>query len=95
MVKVIAHFYLNEGKADEAVKLAGELVEKTRKEDGCLQYDVVVQNDAPDHLVVLETWQSPEVLDIHSATEHFTRIVPQLAQLCAQPPKVEQYTQVL
>jgi quinol monooxygenase YgiN len=40
----------------------------------------------------MECWKDQEAIDIHNATEHFTRIVPQFAALFDGPEDVKLYT---
>lgn len=95
MIKVLAHFYLKEGILPQVKELAEELVAATRKEDGCQQYDLLQAQDNELHLIMQESWESQEALDIHSKSSHFMKIVPQLADLCVQPPEVNQYKQLV
>lgn len=92
MIKVVAQFHFNAGTAAQVNALAEELVRTTRKEDGCNQYDFLLAEKDENYAVILETWATQQALDAHSASEHFTRIVPQLAGLCVQPPSVETFT---
>lgn len=95
MIKVIAQFQFKEGSIDEAVALGKELVAATRKEAGCEQYDLLQDANDANHLIILETWASQKALDDHSASEHFTRIVPALAGMCTEPPAVINVTQLV
>ena len=95
MVKVLAHFQLQEGVLPQVETLAKELVDTTRQEEGCIQYELLQAAEDALYLVMQEAWASQEALDTHSASEHFGRIVPQIAALCTEPPKVEQYTQLV
>ena len=92
MVKILAHFHLKEDALPQVKLLAEELVAATREEEGCIQYELLQAQEEPLHLVMQEAWASQAALDKHSASAHFARLVPQLAALCAQPPKVEPYT---
>ena len=95
MIKVLAHFHLQEDTLPQVEALAKELVEITRQEEGCIQYELLQAAEDALYLVMQEAWASQETLDVHSASEHFARLVPQIAALCAEPPKVEQYTQLV
>ena len=92
MVKVLAHFLLKEGTLDQVKVLATELVTKTQAEDGCIQYELIQQNDDPLHMIMQEDWETQEALDAHCKTEHFTRLVPQLGALCEKPGEAFKYT---
>ena len=95
MVKVLAHFYFKDDALAEVQTLAQELISATRREEGCLQYELLQAQKEALHFVMQEAWASQTALEAHFATEHFTRIVPLLAGLCTQPPAVEKYTQFM
>lgn len=95
MIRVIATFMLESKNVQEAIELATELVESTRKEYGCVQYDLLQAEEAPSQLVILEGWETQADLDAHEASEHFTNLVPQLAALCLQLPGVIKYSLVI
>lgn len=95
MIRVIATFHLRAENQQNAIELAKELVETTRAEDGCAMYDLLQPVDDASQMLILEAWKSQKALDRHSASEHFTRLVPMLAGLCVQPPSVIEYIQVM
>lgn len=95
MIRVIATFLIKPESIDEALSLATELVTITRTEKGCAQYDFVRSTEQQNKFVMLEGWESKADLDSHSAAEHFTRLVPQLAALCEEPPTIDSFTQVI
>jgi len=81
MVKVVAKGYFYEDKTKEAIKLYEELVEKTRKEDGCISYSLFKDIKDNSIMTMIEEWESKEALDKHMKTEHFTRLVPIIGKL--------------
>lgn len=95
MIRAIAIFALKKENIDEAIKLATELVDETRKEKGCEQYDLLQSAVDTKKLVIIEGWATQEALDTHSSSEHFSRLVPRLAGLCTEPPAVTTYAQLL
>lgn len=94
MVKIIARFQFDKANVAQAKPLFEELVAKSRTDAGCKQYDLLSSVEDEGSLVIVETWASQQDLDVHSAAEHFTRLVPQLAALCVTPPVVERFAQV-
>ena len=40
MIKVIAKFFVNQNKIDKFIQLAKELIENTRKENGCIKCEL-------------------------------------------------------
>lgn len=81
MVKVVAKGYFYEGKAEEAIKMYEVLVEKTRKEEGCIAYNLYRDTKDSSILTMIEEWESQEALDKHMKTDHFTSLVPQIGKL--------------
>lgn len=92
MIKVVATFLFHPENVDRATALCKELIDETRKEQGCVQYELAQSGETPAEFVILETWETQAALDVHSASAHFTRLVPVLAGLCVQPPAVKSYT---
>lgn len=95
MIRVVAKFNFKPEEKEKAMELCKELVDETRKETGCKGYDLAQSAKDENQYVVLETWESQEVLDVHSASEHFTKIVPQLVKMCVTDPTIESYMQVI
>ncbi|MDR0805344.1 MAG: antibiotic biosynthesis monooxygenase [Enterobacteriaceae bacterium] len=48
-----------------------KLVDSSRAEKGCLQYDLHQDNQNPLVYVFIERWASQDVLDAHNVSEHF------------------------
>jgi len=88
MVKVIAKFFVKEDKVEEFLKLAGELVEKSRKEVGCANYNLVQDVNNHQILIMLEEWESAAILNTHMASAHFTTIIPKMSLLQYQKEEI-------
>lgn len=95
MVRVIATFVIKPEALAEVIAKAKELVEKTRLEEGCIAYDLLQSQKDTGKLVVVEVWESPEVLKAHEGSEHFTAIVPFIVERSAQPPVIELFDQLV
>ena len=48
-------------------------VSSVRDEGGCLRFDVVRDNDDPDHYVFYEVYRDEEAFAAHRASDHFAR----------------------
>lgn len=53
----------------EALK---KIVDSSRAEEGCNQYDLHQDMQNPMVYVFVERWASQEALDLHNQSEHFT-----------------------
>jgi quinol monooxygenase YgiN len=76
MLKVIAQDFIKPDKIEIVLPLYRELVEKTKQEELCIAYDLYIDQKDPGHFIFIEEWPDRAALDIHCATEHFTRLVP-------------------
>lgn len=58
-------------ETEDAIRAALQaLVAESRKEEGCLAYDLYESQSAPDTFVTVEAWASREALDQHMASAH-------------------------
>lgn len=67
---IVALFKFNESYLMEAVELFQKLVRETRKEDGCLQYELVEDKDQKGTFFLIELWESVEHHNHHNGTDH-------------------------
>jgi autoinducer 2-degrading protein len=56
-----------------------------RDEPGCLRFDVVVDNDDPDHYLFYEVYRDQDAFAAHRDSEHFARW-RQAAEVCLSEP---------
>jgi quinol monooxygenase YgiN len=61
-----------------------KLIEPTRKEDGCIEYNLHQDNEAPLVFIFYETWESLACLDKHMNTDHFKSYVNAVGSLIAE-----------
>lgn len=95
MIKVVAKNSVDEDKIEEYLKLCKELVEETRKEEGCIKYEMYQDEKDPTILTIIEEWESKEALDKHMISEHFTRIVPMLGKFRTKKSDVNVYKKLI
>jgi len=88
MVKVIAKFFVKEDKVEEFLKLANVLVEESRKEAGCVSYNLLQDVSNPQTLIMVEEWESAGILKTHMASAHFTSIIPKMSLLQFQKEEI-------
>jgi len=85
---VVALMRAQPGKEDVLRQALLALVDPTRAEDGCIQYDLHEENQQPGHFVFFERWTSKEALDRHLASPHMSAILPRFPELCGEPPAI-------
>lgn len=70
MIYVIAAMTLKPGTRDKVLAAAKPCIEATRKEVGCIFYDLNISTDNPDLLTFVERWETREHLTAHTKTDH-------------------------
>jgi len=95
MIKVVAQFFFKAEEVENALALAKDLVVETRKEKGCVSYELCQNKENSKHVAVIEEWESQEVLDAHMQTPHFTDLVPKLQALTEQDIIITAFNKVL
>lgn len=72
---IIANIIAKEDQVDLVKAELIKLIDKTRAEDGCINYDLHQDNANPAHFVFHENWASPAALEAHLATDHIAEYV--------------------
>ena len=67
---IVANIIANENKIDLVKAELEKLIDITRKEDGCLQYDLHRDNENPVHFMFYENWESRAHWQIHMNNTH-------------------------
>ena len=94
-MKLIAKKLIKEGKVTDAIKLYEELVQFSRKEEGCLAYDLFQDEKDSSILAVIEEWESKEALEKHTNSQHFTKLVPMLGELTEEKLGMNIYNKII
>ena len=93
-VHVLALFSAAPGKEEELGRALIALIEPTRKEAGCIRYDLVQGLGKSAEFAFIEEWESAEHLDAHSQTPHVREAGSKAAGLLAAPASIERYRQI-
>jgi quinol monooxygenase YgiN len=92
-VTVIAEMTAHPGKQEELKRHLLVLVEHTRREEGCVQYDLHVTED-PHKFLFVENWTTAEALDRHANSEHMQTFKEATAGL-REAPIVRLFTRII
>ena len=64
-------FIAKEGSEAKMKELLIAMVEPSKKEDGCIFYDIFVYENNPRKFMAVESWRDNDALDGHKGTEHY------------------------
>lgn len=85
---VVAEFHAKPDKQDELRRELLALIEPTRGEKGCVQYDLHEEQGRPGHFLFYENWTSRAELDAHAQTPHLTRLFAIVGDLVTEEPRI-------
>ena len=68
--KVIARLFIKNESIESFKKQAVEIIQKTRKEKGCIFYSLFQDVSSPGEFLFYEEYARQDALDIHSNSEY-------------------------
>lgn len=91
MITIVAKGFIKQGKAEEFKILAERLINESRKESGCISYNLYEDSNNCNILTFIEEWENSEAIKSHNSSEHFTSIVPKFAELREKQSEINLY----
>ena len=70
MIYVVATLTIKPGTLDHLREPAAACIAQTRKEAGCISYELFASLTDPEKLVFIEKWETREALTAHSKQPH-------------------------
>lgn len=65
---------------EELKELLKSTIEESKKEDGCLMYEVFQTKSNPVEFIVIDSWESEEALNKHYETSHYSNFINNFKQ---------------
>jgi quinol monooxygenase YgiN len=90
-LRVVARVKALPDKVDTVRSILLELIAPTRKEEGCIVYELLQNKADPTDFTFVEEWQSESSLDSHSASEHLKHARQKLRGEVAEAPDIRRY----
>ena len=88
-VTVVATFQAKPGKEAELQKALISLVAPTRKEAGCLNYDLHASPEDSSKFLFHENWTTKAALDAHLQNDQIKALLPRMGELCVGMPEIK------
>ena len=92
MIRVIARIVSKPDSVEQTRALLTGLLEPTRKETGCVSYELMQNRQNPAEFTFVEEWADDNALNAHFTTEHVKAAFAKVPALLAEPPDIRQYT---
>ena len=93
-LRVVARIVAKPDKVEEVRALLAGLVAPTRKEEGCVSYELLQNRADPTDFTFVEEWEGDAALDAHLSTEHIRDAMSRLPSVLAAEPDIRRYSVV-
>jgi quinol monooxygenase YgiN len=93
-LRVVARIKALPERVDAVRSILLELIEPTRKEEGCLLYELLQNKSDPTDFTFVEEWEDDASLIFHAASEHMKTVGDKLREAIAEPPDIRRYSVV-
>lgn len=93
-LRVVARIKAKPENVGEVRELLCGLIEPTRKESGCISYELLQNTDDPTDFTFVEEWESRAALESHAASDHLKAIGPKLRPVLTSAPDIRTYSVV-
>ncbi|HEX8873907.1 MAG TPA: putative quinol monooxygenase [Nitrosospira sp.] len=90
-VRVLARVTARPDKTEELAAILLRLAEETRKEKGCISYQLLQNRADPGDFTFVEEWVSDADIDSHLTTVHVQDAFSEAALLLAKEPDIRRY----
>lgn len=67
---IVANIHAKPDKTDLVKAELLKLIDITRAEEGCIDYDLHQDNENPSHFMFYENWESRELWQVHMKNQH-------------------------
>jgi quinol monooxygenase YgiN len=94
VLTLVVMFKARPGKENELRAVLTDVLAPTRRESGCLNYDLHVSPEDPAKFLIHENWASKAHHRAHHDSPHIQALLPRLDELCVPPPQVTMWERI-
>jgi len=92
MLVVLVHVHVKPDCLQAFIQASLENARNSIKEPGIARFDVIQQNDAPGHFILVEVYRNEAAAAAHKETAHYAQWRDTVADMMAEPRKGVKYT---
>ncbi|KAF0247912.1 MAG: hypothetical protein FD167_2688 [bacterium] len=91
-IHIVARIVAQADKVEIVRETLLGLVEPTRKEAGCISYQLLQNNADPTDFTFVEVWANQKAIDAHFATTYVQEALAKVPTLVAKAPDIQYYS---
>jgi quinol monooxygenase YgiN len=92
MLIVLAKITSKDGMKDKIINETKTLIEATRAEKGCIEYNLYNPVDSENILLFVEKWEGKEFLESHIKQDHFLKFGSAIGDYLAKDLEISVYS---
>ncbi len=93
-LSVIAYIFAKAGEEERLKRALLELVAQTRKEKGCMNYDLHQSRGNASEFAMYENWESAADLEAHANSAHLREFGKSMGPFMARPAQVTKWDMI-
>jgi autoinducer 2-degrading protein len=94
MIHIVVRIEPKPEKVEAFLELALFDAQNSRKEPGCLRFDVLRHNEGPPRFAFYEVYKDEAAVQAHRQTPHYARWIREIEALQAVPRTADKYTTI-
>ena len=88
MIVINAEFYIVPEQKKQFLDEISELIQESRKEEGCLSYQLYEAVTDENNFVMVEKWENQQAIELHNATSHLQNFAKKVPDYSRDAPKI-------
>ncbi|MDA8306194.1 MAG: putative quinol monooxygenase [Deltaproteobacteria bacterium] len=85
---VVVRYKVKAGQEQKFRELFQPLIEASKADEGCINYDLRQSIDDSTVFVLCEAWENRELLNVHATKPHLKEFRSKVKDLMAEPPQL-------
>ncbi|MBN8450538.1 MAG: antibiotic biosynthesis monooxygenase [Candidatus Accumulibacter sp.] len=94
MIRIMARITARAGSEGDLQQVLQELPGPSCREEGCLGYELFLNEDDPREFVTVERWRDQAAADAHLNSAHVAAVIARASGLLAQAPLIYRFRQI-
>ncbi len=90
-IRVVALFKARPDKISDLKAFLSQIIGPTRKETGCLRYELHQNVSDPTDFAFIEEWENHASIDTHMQTQHIQEALPRVGDFLTSAPDIRRY----
>lgn len=88
MIVINAEFYIIPEQKQKFLNEISELIKESRKEEGCLSYQLYQAITDENSFVMVEKWENQQAIELHNKMSHLQNFAEKVPNYSRNAPKI-------